>query len=422
MFRVTDRIELSWLVTVRWTTIVACIAALMFGQSALHIETSLVIPAVALTVSTLSNLALLAASRRGRVLPARVPGMLVCSDVLVLAGCLMKSGGVLNPASIFFLVEIVLAALALGRPWTWGVTTLSVAGYGLQLVAPTSELAAAASMHPQISEHVRGMWGAFVVTAVMIGALVTRLALAIERRDRALDQFRNDAARQLRLMSLASMAAGAAHELSTPLGTIAVATGELARTASTIPGGDVLASDLELIRTELARSRRILTDLSGRADEGSNVIDVTPISAVMDLVIGAHAAADRQRVTVHGDQTIEVSWPTALVARALGNIVTNSLQASPDGLVDIRITHTDAARVRMAVVDTGAGMDADTLARAGDPFFSRRESPVGTGLGLFVARAIAEQLGGTVTLESAPQRGTTAELDLPRLAINEAGR
>jgi hypothetical protein len=67
-------------------------------------------------------------------------------------------------------------------------------------------------------------------------------------------------------------------------------------------------------------------------------------------------------------------------------------------------------------------MDADTLARAGDPFFSRRESPVGTGLGLFVARAIAEQLGGTVTLQSSPTRGTTAELDLPRVAINEAVR
>ncbi|MEI6246477.1 MAG: HAMP domain-containing sensor histidine kinase, partial [Acidobacteriota bacterium] len=101
---------------------------------------------------------------------------------------------------------------------------------------------------------------------------------------------------------------------------------------------------------------------------------------------------------------------------------TNALQASADGRVDIRIASTEATHVQITVSDTGTGMDADTLARAGDPFFSRRESPVGTGLGLFVARAIAEQLGGALTLDSVEQRGTSVHLTLPRAVVGASPR
>ena len=417
MPRTTDRIELAWLVTVRWTTLAACVGALVFGQSALGIETSVRYPGGAVLIAALSNIWLQQAARSTKALPPRVPGLLVCADAVLLAGCLLKSGGVLNPASIFFLVEIVLAALALGRPWTWGVTALSVAGYGVQMLAPTSELSAAASMHPQIGEHMRGMWWAFVITAIIIGALVTRLALAIERRDRALVQLGEEAARQARLMSLASMAAGAAHELSTPLGTIAVAAGELARAAAALPGGDALAPDITLIRAELARSRRILTDLSGRADENAAASATLPVSAAIERALDARPSTDRARVSVVGPTALTVTWPLALAARALDNVIANALLASADGLVMVSVAPAADERLVITVADQGAGMTADTLARAGEPFFTTRADTPGMGLGLFVARAIAQQLGGTLTITSVVGRGTTVTLDLARTPI-----
>jgi two-component system sensor histidine kinase RegB len=413
----TDRIELSWLVTVRWTTLAACVGAIVFGRTALGVEGSPLYPGAALLAVALSNIWLHQAARGSKALPSRVPGLLVCADVVLLAGCLAKSGGVLNPASIFFLVEIVLAALALGLPWTWVVTALSVAGYGAQLLAPTSELSAAATMHPQIGEHMRGMWWAFVITAIIIGALVTRLALTIERRDRALMRLREDAARQMRLMSLASMAAGAAHELSTPLSTIAVAAGELAHAAAMLPGGDTLAEDIALIRAELTRSRRILTDLSGRADEGSAAIDAVPVGAAIDRAIDARPAGDRARVNVVGQRTIIVTWPIALVARALDNVIANGLQASADGVVMVSVAPSGDDRVSLTVSDQGSGMTAETLSRAGEPFFTTRADSHGMGLGLFVARATAQQLGGTLIIDSTLGRGTTVEFDLPRAPI-----
>ena len=397
----------------------ACVGAIVFGKTALGVEGSPLYAGAALLVAALSNIWLQRAAQRSSALASRVPGLLVCGDVVLLAGCLAKSGGILNPASIFFLVEIVLAALALGLPWAWIVTGLSVAGYGVQLLAPTSELSAAATMHPQIGEHMRGMLWAFVITAIIIGALVTRLALAIERRDRALARLREEAARQVRLMSLASMAAGAAHELSTPLGTIAVAAGELARTASAIPGGDALAADIALIRSELTRSRRILTDLSGRADESSSVIDATTVGAAIDRAIDARPVADRARVHVVGPGSLAVTWPIGLAARALDNVIANALQASADGVVMVWVSPSDD-RVLITVSDQGVGMTAETLARAGEPFFTTRAEAHGMGLGLFVARAAAQQLGGTVAIDSTPGQGTTVVFDLPRRPMTGA--
>ncbi len=412
--RPTDRIELSWLVTVRWTTLAACVGAIVFGKTALGVAGSPLYAGAALLVAALSNIWLQRAARAPQMLTSRVPGILVCGDVVLLAGCLAQSGGILNPASIFFLVEIVLAALVLGLPWAWIVTALSVVGYGIQLAAPTSELSAAATMHPQIGEHMRGMLWAFVITAIIIGALVTRLALAIERRDLALSRLRENAARQTRLMSLASMAAGAAHELSTPLSTIAVAAGELAHAAAALPGGGALADDIALIRAELTRSRRILTALSGRADESSAVIGARPVSDTIERAIDARPAADRSRIHVVGQRSLAVTWPIAIVARALDNVIANGLQASADGLVMVSVASSGGDRVVLTVSDQGVGMTADTLARAGEPFFTTRTETHGMGLGLFVARATAQQLGGALTIDSTLGQGTTVEFDLPR--------
>ena len=140
----------------------------------------------------------------------------MCADVTLLSWLLLRAGGVLNPASVFYLVEIVVAALVLGRRWTWVVTSLSVAGYALLFVAETDQLQAAQSMHPEIALHMRGMWLAFALTALIIAALVTRFTIAVERRDRALESLRERNASAVRVAGLATLAAGAAHELEYP--------------------------------------------------------------------------------------------------------------------------------------------------------------------------------------------------------------
>ncbi len=228
--RPSDVVGLKWLVTVRWTVLVAATGALFAGRTGLGVSLSAPTAMLLLAAVAVSNLWLTWRIRTGRTQAATAAAaLLVCADVVLLLWVLWRSGGALNPASVFFLVQIVLAALVLGRVWTWVVTGLSVGGFGMLYLAPASELRTAQVMHPEIGAHMNGMWLAFAATALVIAVLVTQLVVAIERRDRALETLRDQHARTTRFAGLATLAAGAAHELSTPLATMAVAARELER-------------------------------------------------------------------------------------------------------------------------------------------------------------------------------------------------
>ena len=169
-----DAIGLAWLVNGRWFTIVAAAGAVIAGRSALESQLPLEIVGAIVGVILVSNLWLWWRVRRGAWTRGSVAGALLCLDVVLLSWLLLNSGGVLNPASVFYLVQIVLAALVLGRTWAWGVTALSVAGYATLFLAPTDHLRDAQAMHPEIALHMRGMWIAFALTALIIAVLVTR--------------------------------------------------------------------------------------------------------------------------------------------------------------------------------------------------------------------------------------------------------
>jgi two-component system sensor histidine kinase RegB len=384
------------------------------GHRALQLSAPLVPAAALLVACALSNLWLL---WRTRSQPASrlftVAGFLLCADVLFLSWLLWRSGGVLNPASIYYLVQIVVSALVLGRAWTWVVTGLSAGMYAALFLAPPMELRAAQTMHPEIALHIRGMWLAFAGTALIIAALVVRLATAVERRDRALDALRERTARANRVAGLATLAAGAAHELSTPLSTIVVAARELERSLSDGQGKPEWQHDATLIRLEAGRCRQILDGMA--AGLGGSIGEAPQPTRVSEIVSAAKAhvaAAERDRVDADVPDDLRVVWPGHVVARALGNLLQNAVQASAAARVELRAKAGDGF-VRVSVTDHGTGMSPEDLARAGEPFFTTKPAGAGTGLGLFVARASVEQLGGRLVLDSTPGRGTTATIVLP---------
>ena len=412
-----DPVALSWLVTVRWTTLVAGAGAMVAGYSGFGASMPIGAAALLLGVFALSNgwLPWRVRTRRTAGLTT-IAGALVCADVLLLSWLLLESGSVLNPVSVFLLVQIVLAALVLGRLWTWVVTALAVGGYAALFLVPSSELSTAQSMHPEIGLHMRGMWLAFTVTALAIGALVTQLARAIEERDLALEQLRDRNARAMRFASLTTLAAGAAHELSTPLATIAVAARELEQALARRADGQSLHEDARLIRAEIDRCRRVLDDMAGRiAEPMGEGARLATLSEGLTDALARLSPADRARVTLEVGSTISVVWPVGIVAHAVANLVTNGLHASrADQSVTVTAGTTSDGRVQVLVVDRGRGMTPDELARAGEPFFTTKPPGSGTGLGLFVARSAVEQLGGKLTLESRRDEGTTATILLDR--------
>ena len=225
------------------------------------------------------------------------------------------------------------------------------------------------------------------------------------------------AMRSERLVSLTTLAAGAAHELSTPLATIAVAARELERTAANQAAAG-LADDARLIRTEVDRCQAILDQMSGGPAAASSTHPRPSTSArrlprpARELTSGAGA-----RVVVDAaDALPAIRTSPAAFRQAVLSILRNALDASPAGAA-VEVTareSADGTGVRIDVRDRGPGMPPEVLARAGEPFFTTRGTGRGLGLGLFLARVFAERSGGALSIASGA--GTTVTLDLPLAA------
>jgi two-component system, sensor histidine kinase RegB len=408
-------ISLAWLLRLRW--VAAALQAVTVVVSLALFRMKLPVGALALLVfATLGSNGLLEAWRRqaGHVPEAIVPAVMVF-DVLVLTALLYFSGGPANPFSVLYLVNATIAALVLPLGWAWAIVALSSGSYALLFFehVPVSELGAHMMEGGEFSLHLQGMWVAFTLAATVITYFVSRVARALGRREIELAEARDAAARNELLASLTTLAAGAAHELGTPLGTIAVAAGELGRELEAIPSAAPLLDDARLIREELARCRAILDRMSGRA--GSDADEPPAWTRPTDLFEAVKAAVGdvRSERLVLASQPNEVSVCVrgAALAQVLATLANNALDAS-QGAVEL---HVDAGieRVRFSVRDAGAGMSADVLKHVGEPFFTTKAPGAGMGLGVFLARAFAARSGGALRLESGPGRGTTAILELP---------
>ena len=260
------------------------------------------------------------------------------------------------------------------------------------------------------------MWAATVVAALILSYFVARTAAALREREEQLRTLERAASRNEKLVALSALAAGAAHELGSPLGTIAVAAAELDRAARQLPGAEPLAEDARLIREQAARCREILARMSGEAGadlgEGLDPID---LAALLVAVQDRLEPREWQRLSVAcaaPDTTLRA--PRSALAQALVNLVRNALAAAPERSQVSLDASVHGDSVRFEVHDGGGGMAPEVLARAGEPFFSTRPAGGGMGLGLFLSRAVAERLGGHLALESEPGRGTRAVLEVRR--------
>ena len=217
------------------------------------------------------------------------------------------------------------------------------------------------------------------------------------------------------MASLATMAAGAAHELATPLGTIALVAKELERAlAQSHPS---TLEDIALIREQVARCRTILDQMAGSA--GKSGEDAIETITVDELIRTAMTGVRRsppvaQLVSDEAAQT-HIAIPPRALAQAVRNLVTNAQDASPSGGVALRATVEPGgeARVAIEVADKGAGMSDEVLARCGEPFFTTKQPGAGMGLGLFLTRAVIEGLGGQLDIASEPTVGTSARVTIP---------
>ncbi len=415
----TNRINLSWLLRLRTGEIVGQIAAVLLAVArGFQLPTNFILAIVALEI--LSNLAASWWLASADVVRQRSLGLLLMLDVIFFSCLLALTGGPYNPFSFLYLIQIALGAVVLSPLASFALAVLCFACFAalfnwhIWLPLGGQELGPHELHHLQ--SHVQGMWIALAVAAGFIVYFVQRVRSALAKRERELRLANDLALRNERLASLATLSAGAAHELSTPLSTIAVVARELERRMASAAGVSEWLEDVRLVRAQVDRCRAILSRMATSAGESSGEApERVTASEIVRAAVADLGESPALRVVggPEAPELLDLFVPPRALAQALQGIVRNAQQASPPGeTVTVSASRREGS-VIFEVEDHGPGMEPDVAVHAGEPFFTTKVPGEGMGLGLFLARTTAEHLGGRMEIESRVGHGSRVRLVLP---------
>jgi two-component system sensor histidine kinase RegB len=407
------RLRLRTLVLIRWVAVAGqtiTVLAVYFGFGfPLPLYWCLGVIATLM----LSNL-VLAGRGHGR---ARLddPGaaLLLGFDVVQLAVLLHLTGGLQNPFAILIIAPVVVSATLLSRLATVALTLVAVVSISLlayyRLPLPWTgeplEL-------PQA--YILGIWTALAVASVFISTYVWSVAEEARRMVDALAAAQTSLARQQRVSALGGLAAAAAHELGSPLATIAVVAKELSRE---VPADSPLAEDVELLLSQSDRCRDILAGLSRAPESQSGDFDRLPLRQVVEAAAEPYQD-DRISIQIEAAENSEGDEPLAdtspEILSGLGALIQNAVQFASSG-VDVTL-YWDPEQVRITIHDDGPGFPASVLGAIGEPYIStRQETGDHMGLGIFIAQTLLDRVGAR--MQFANRGGAEVVIRWPRTIL-----
>ena len=336
-------------------------------------------------------------------------------DVAGLTGVFFYTGGASNPFVWFYLLPLMIAATILPRRYTWIMAAVTVLCYSALFFIDAPPDSGHAHHESGFQMHVFGMWLGFVMSAGFVAVIIVGMAHNLRERDRKLAEAREQALQNERLVALGTLATGAAHELGTPLGTMAILTADLEQEYADSADHD-LQRKLGILRGQIDRCKETLSVISAsagadRAESGHRM----PARDYLDQVI-AEWQAQRPGATLAAD--IDTATPCAdiiaerTLTQALINVLDNAADASPQ---DVTLRgYCTKNTLLLEISDRGPGFSTDIYKQLGKtPVTTKTE---GLGVGLYLAHATIQRLGGNLSINKREQGGTTLHITLPLLA------
>ena len=415
--------SVSWLVRLRWFALAGQMLGVWFVYPSLGMPVRIALAGLAI-VGAVSNIYLArvgSAASLDRSDERRMIGLSLSLDAVVLTGVLALTGGTTNPFTVAYLVYIVLSAVVLNAAWTSAVTIQCIVGFATLFFWPTAPCCTPESRVAYAS-HMEGMWIAFAVTSLLVGYFVRRISLTLEQQQSRIADLNQEAAQSAHMASLTTLAAGAAHELRTPLATIAVVAHEI-RIAAERDGAISRLQDAELVQQQVERCQTILNGMSSQVTGGARDLELVQLQPLVSAIVQEYATPDGSALTfeVEVSATLRLETQAPELEFSLRSLVENAVYAvssssTNNGLIRV-VARADMDRVIIAVEDNGPGMTDTALKQAAEPFYTEKQPGEGLGLGLFVVSTYVRSHAGELTFSRSLQGGCRVELSL-RQAIS----
>lgn len=337
------------------------------------------------------------------------------ADVVGLSLLFYFTGGANNPFISYFLVPLTISAATLPWRFTWIIAGYILLAYPLLMIFhhPVPQLTQM-EHDSRFNLHLLGMWANFVLSTSLITVFVFKMAQSLRKRDADLSNTRERALRDEQIMAVATQAAGTAHELGTPLSTMAVMLKELSNEHTDNPA---LAADLALLRRQVDTCKVTLQSLVSNADRSRLLNpESKPIKTFFKAVL-EHWEVLRPdvRYCIHWpEEPRDEPWipDDITLQQALINLLNNAADASREPVMVSLDWNRQEAQIE--IHDQGKGIPMDIAERLGQTFISTKSK--GLGLGLFLTHATINRLGGTVRLYNHSQGGTLTEVRVPVLS------
>ena len=419
------RLRLDTLIRLRWLAIAGQTIAVLTVYFVLSFPLHLGATLAVIALSACLNIALRTRYPLSHRVKEGAATVLLGYDILQLAVLLFLTGGLENPFAFLFLAPVLISATTLPPRFTQMLGVLAIL-----CVTVLANWHEPLPWHPGENfqlprQYVAGVWCAILLGLAFIGVYAWRVAEEARQLSDALAATEFVLAREQHLSVVDGLAAAAAHQLGTPLATIAIIINELDRAiASDSPHKD----DILLLRQQSARCREILAKIASLGEDPSGLLDTLTLEHMLEEVVAPHRPFGVEiSLTRGGHGEPPICTRNAGILYGLGNLIDNAVDFARSA-VAIGASWTDR-EIRLKIRDDGPGFPGDILARMGEPYvttrnFARGEPDErqhgGMGLGLFIAKTLLERSGAQFEASNAlpPDQGAIVTITWPRAVFD----